>query len=1579
MSSLLKDRYELVETLGLGGEARVAKAVDHQHNRLVVLKIRTVRDVRVREELLGEARILLAVSPHPSLPLVREDFFDGDTYVVAMDWVDGTDLARLLRQRGRPGLAPSSVLAYLAQAAQALTHLHTQDPPVIHGDVKPANLILTKGGQIKLVDFGLSSAPDAPRRRTGTPGFRAPELAADGTPSRASDVYALAATAFALLTGSAPSGVLPSWEGIDADQAEQLEGAIRMGLATDPGRRPATPGELVERLRTGWGAALPTGLITFCLSDIEGSTAMWDSDPVAMAEALVRHDELIADHVESHGGRFLKSMGEGDSTVSVFHSAPQALDAALAATRALAAERWPNDLRVAARFGIHTGEAERRGTDYFGPTVNLAARLRGQADGGQVFLSSVSAELVGAQLPAGCELVDIGPHRLKGLAAPERIHAVKGPGVDAPLPVTDCPYRGLVAFEAEDREFFFGREEVVGDLLARLTPGRLVALVGASGSGKSSVLRAGLAAAVEAGEVDHIDRVSLVTPGADARLEVDGSASELVLVDQFEEVFTACEDPERRRAFIDALLRLDGPVVIGARTDLYGQLSTHPDLAHAVADNQILLGAMTDAELQRAVTEPAALAGLRLEPGLVDLVLRDVAGEPGALPLLSHALRATWERRDGRTLTVEGYRESGGVASAVGFTADRLVDSLPAEQRPVVRRLFLRLTELGDGIEDSRRRARIDELTQEGVSPDAIQGLLDKLATARLVTLGEDTAEVAHEVLIREWPTLRQWLDEDREGIRLHRRLGNAARLWEAGGKETSDLYRGARLGAALEWAEVHRHDLNVTERDFLEESRQATERDAVRQRKTNRRLRGLLFGATALLVVASLAVVVALVQRGNARGEALRSDAQRLGTLAATETSLDRSFLLGVAGLQLSDLAETRGDLLGVLQGTPAVFRVIRPSRNEITALAASPDGRVLATGDSAGVVRFDDIRTWQPSGRPVRLAGEVSQEAMALSPDGESLAVATATPNNRANLYLIHLPSRRTRRISSWPSVPASEGPPRFTRMAFSPDGERLAVAVATAAPGLPFPAAERLVMLAAPGGRILWQRNYPLRPYQQEVSVAFTPQGALVSSAAQGSTLLWDAETGRIERSFPIGGPFGISPDGRSAALAQNNPNPADPTSSLAVLDLRTGGHRSLPPLPARAWIISVAYTPDGESIVSASFEGALRRWDATTGSIVETFAGQPSGLNLAVVRNGRTVLSGGANGSVAAWDLSGARRLGRTFSWGSPDSGCPTAPCFVIDPTSTLMATNQADGRVALIDLRTRRVIGRLPSSDHAETDALAFLPDGRRLVTGDIRGRVKLWDVRARTAELAAHFRDPVWWVAVSPDGQRLAVQTQAQDGSDSRVEVRDLASARVLFTRVVRHGHGGLYFSPNGRTLAALGCCDGGSTIEVWDARSGKPAFSPRVSGQATTFAFSPDGRVLGAGTADGKVALWDASNGERMGATFQVATGAVDSISFSPDGRLLAASSGDQTATLWDLRSRKRLGRSFPVPQGVVPVAQFARDGDLVIANLADASIWPTDPRKWERFACRVVGRDITSSEWNDVLPDRPSRRVCR
>ena len=1589
MPALIKERYEVLELLGIGGEARVVKALDRQHDRIVTLKIRPVRDGRAREELLGEARILFSVPPHPALPLVREDFFDEEDYVVAMDWVEGTDLATLVRDRGRPGLAPSSVLAYLAQAAQALTHLHSQVPPVIHGDVKPANLILTTGGRVKLVDFGISSAPNALRRRVGTPGFRAPELAAGGAPSRASDVYALAATGFALLTGSPPAGVLPSWEGIDPAQAKQLEAAIRLGMATDPARRPATPGELVERLRAGWAKALPTGVMTFCLSDIEGSSGMWDSHPGEMADALVRHDELIAECVEGAGGRFLKPTGE--STVSVFDSAPAAVVAALDAARALAAEPWPEGLQIAARFGIHTGEAERRGIEYLGPTIRLAAQLRDEADEGQIFLSSVTTELVDDHLPAGCELVDLGPHRLPGLGAAERIHAVKAAGVRAPLPVTDCPYRGLLSFEPEDRDYFFGREPVVEELIGRLAPGRLVAVIGASGTGKSSVLRAGLIGAVRAGEVVGLDRAHLLTPGSSPRLELAGGTRQVVVVDQFEELFTVSDDPASRRAFIDGLLAARGPVAIGMRADMYGRLGDHPELARAVAGNQVLLGAMSNAELERAVTEPAQLAGLRLEPGLLELALRDVAGEPGALPLLSHALRATWERRNGRTMTVEGYRETGGVGSAIAQTADNLVASLPAEQRYLIRGVFLRLTELADGAAASRRRVKIEELVPEGVSLQVVQALLERLAAARLVTLGDGTAELAHEVLIGAWPTLRGWLDEDREGIRLHRQLGAAARLWDAGGRDSSDLYRGPRLAAAADWAEAHREDLNATERRFLDAGIAEADRERRAQLRANRRLRGLLAGAVALLGIAVLAGVIALIQRSHAQAErshaqaqALTSDAERLGALAQTDPNLDRALLLAVAGVELQNRVETRSDLLAALQRSPALIRVLRPSGNEPAALQVSPDGRLLALADTTGAVRFIDTSTWRPTGSAVQLPNTVAPRAISFSPDSRTLMVI-AESSAHSELDAIDVPSRRERRLHAW----GGEVPPPPTgssSVAYSPDGRQLAVSLITETPTDVTPSAERLLMLDSPTGRILWQRRYPTLPMQLEPHLAFASSDVLLTSAQQGETILWNAATGRILRRFPVGGLPALSADRHEVALGRNSPNVATPSASVVVLDLQTGVTKRLTDDLPGEWIVSIAFTRDGSKVVAQSLD-SVDVFDVASGTILETYTGQPGRRALTTVDpRGATVISAGQDGSVALFDLSGTQRLGRFFAWNQPSESCPNSPCEIVS-RQDLMATDQTDGTIALVDLHTLRLIKTLPARNGALANAISFLPDGRTLLTGGTNRTVTFWNLRTDRIMRTLRFAEPVWWTAVSPDAKLLAVLTQAADSTTSHIQVLDIATGRVLQNHLVPHatplnasipGNAGLEFSRDGRELAALGCCSSGSTVVVWDVHTGRQLFERTAGVEANAIDLTPDSRLLGVGTADGKVLLLDPRTGREDGAPIQVAAGHTSFLTFSPDGSMFAVGAWDGTASIWDLRSRKRLGNPFPPYPGAIPSVVFEPNGRLLISPLSNAFEWPTDVPTWERFACRAAGRDLTPQEWHDLLPGRAYQPVC-
>jgi WD40 repeat protein len=1275
-------------------------------------------------------------------------------------------------------------------------------------------------------------------------------------------------------------------------------------------------------------------------------------------------------------------MGEGDSTVSVFDSAPRAVEAVLAAHRALAAEEWPAGLRIAVRWGIHTGEAGRRNADYFGPTLLLGARLRAQADGGQVFLSSVTSELVGTQLPDGCSLVDLGPHRLKGVGALERIFALKAPGVDTPPPVTESPYRGLLAFEASDHRFFFGREAVVADLSRRLVPGRLLAVVGASGSGKSSVLRAGLIAAARAGEVAGIDDAVLITPGAEPELAVPDAARRLLVVDQFEELFTLCADGARRERFIDALLELGCPVAIGMRADLYGRLSGHAELARAVAGNQVLLGTMAATGLERVVKEPARLAGLKLEPGLVELVLRDVAAEPGALPLLSHALRATWERRDGRTLTVDGYRASGGVASAIARTADAVIDGLPADQRPLARSMFLRMTELGDGSEGSRRRVAVGELVPAGGSPDAVRALLERLADARLVTLDDRTAEVAHEALIRAWPRLRRWLEEDRAGIRAHRQLGDAARLWDAGGRETSDLYRGARLAGAVELAQSGRAELNAIERAFLDAGVAEDDRERRAQQRANRRLRGLLVGAAVLLVLAIAAGVLSLSQRDKAQQaeaaaerQALASDAQRVGALARSGRSLEQSMLFAVAGVELDDRLDTRGDLLAVLQRNPAAIRTLHLPSTGMTALATSPGGALLASGDETGTVQFVDLETWTPAGAPVRLSGPVGVQAMQFAPDGRTLAVGTQK-GERYEVGVVDVATRRARPVWSRDGLIADAFLPTIT-LAYAPGGHRLAVAV-TRMSATSGPVGQRLLLLEARSGRLLWERRIRMRPFQAETYVRFAPDGRLITSTAGGETIVWDARRGRSVRRFPIGGPPALAPDGNTLAIARSRMDQATPSSAVAMLDLRSGRRSTLAEKLPDEFLEHVVFTPDGSRILGSSSEGT-HVWDVASGAITENFGGNVGGTRLGVALGRRgSVITGAGVGALAAWDLDGGQRLGRRFEWGTDDSGCPGIPCTVIAPNEPLMATTQPGGAVALVDLRSGRLVHTLPARNGPLAIGIAFTSDGRRLVTGGIAGTVTIWDVATRAVVRRLRFAAPVYATAISPDGRLLAVIRHAAGERDARVEVRALVSGATLYTRTVRGGAGDLRFSEDGRALFASGCCRGGSTVAAWNARTGARRFERTQDDHLTAFALLPGSHALLVGDEDGAVALWDARTGRQVGAGTRVAGGGVAQIAVSPDGRLFAIGAFDGSATLWDLRSRKRIGDEFAVEPGLVPAVAFEPSGGLLITELGSAIAWPLDRPTLQRFACRIAGRDLTREEWADLLPARPYRHVC-
>jgi formylglycine-generating enzyme required for sulfatase activity len=452
------------------------------------------------------------------------------------------------------------------------------------------------------------------------------------------------------------------------------------------------------------------------------------------------------------------------------------------------------------------------------------------------------------------------------------------------------PYMGLRYFDTSDADLFYGREALTGELLARVQKESFLAIVGASGSGKSSVARAGLIpawrkenergivhvitptehpveslAASLTRESESVTATStliddLLKDARSLRLYVRkmlnglGESNLLLVVDQIEETFTLCKDPDERKAFIENILSLaDGEnsttrVVITLRADFYHHCFEYEGLRLTLQKHQENIGPMTQDELREAITAPAENNGWDFQPGLVDLILQDVGSEPGALPLLSHALLETWKRRQGRTLTFQGYQEAGGVKKAIAQTAESVYDDLSPEEQTIARNIFLRLTELGEGVQDTRRRVNMDELAQAKEKQEAVEKVLKTLADARLVTTEQDSVEVAHEALIREWGTLRKWLDEDRESLLVHRNLTESAQEWQRRGREAGELYRGARLIQLQAWVKKQCDMLSPLEREFVQASQNV-------KRKEGFRLVALAGAGVMLLLLAVLGV----------------------------------------------------------------------------------------------------------------------------------------------------------------------------------------------------------------------------------------------------------------------------------------------------------------------------------------------------------------------------------------------------------------------------------------------------------------------------------------------------------------------------------------------------------------------------------------------------------------------------------------------------------------------------------------------------------------------------------------------------
>jgi WD40 repeat protein/DNA-binding SARP family transcriptional activator len=1132
--------------------------------------------------------------------------------------------------------------------------------------------------------------------------------------------------------------------------------------------------------------------------------------------------------------------------------------------------------------------------------------------------------------------------------------------------VVVCPFKGLAAFEVEDAAYFFGRERLVAEMVARLVGAPLLALVGPSGSGKSSALRAGLLTALGEGVLPGSDRwaVALMRPGEhplralrDATSEAAPEGRLVIAVDQFEETFVACRDEAERTAFADALVRSArdpqrrAVVLLAIRADFYGRCASYPELWRLLAANQAPVGPMSPDELRRAIEMPATQAGLRVAPGLTRRLIDDVEGEPGALPLLSTALLELWQRRDGRALPMEAYEETGGVHGAVARMAERVYGGLDDDGRRTARAVLLRLAGEGEGEAVVRARVALDDFG------DDARPILDELTDSRLLTVSEGEVEVAHEALLREWPRLRGWLEDDADGRRLHRHLRAAASEWDAGGRDRSELYRGARLAAARDWAAEHDPELAAGEWTFLDESVAASER-------AHRRLRMVLAGVAALLVVAVIAGAIALNERGNARDEAVAADAQRLGAQALSADDLDRSLLLARQGVALDDSLQTRGNLLAALLKSPAASGVVRGDGDSLIDLDLSPDGRTLAYMEDDGTLRFVDARTRRTVAPPVAVPGYapctiavvLRFDQLHYSPDGSRIAIGGCEPlilDAATHRVIVHLQVRDA----------------LVYGLRFAPDGRTL-YAVGR------FDG--RLLILrfdGRTGRRLSGTARWGGDGFATAIP---TPDGRAVVTAdsPERGTVVRDARTLRALRRIPAGAQYtALSPDGHTLLLGG-----AD--GSVRFADLRTGSVR-LASGRHDGVVERGIFSADGRFAITAATDRQIILWDVRHAAESEALGGHHGRITaLAITRDDSTLYSSALDGEVLIWDLKGAHRLGRRFTVGL--DRLSELPRYALSPDGRILAVGRPDGRVGVFDMGTLRRLSLFPvvPGAGAAVAGMGWIPRSDLIVVGGDDGFLALVDpLRGRVVKrlygYAANAR--IYTPGISADGHVMV--TGADDGT---VRIWALPSGREIGARLeFRGGIGDVSMSPDGRRFAVAGIeRPHNPGVEIFDARTHRRVAALSQDESIWSLArFTPDGRYIVGGSFEGWVRLWSTKTWKPATHILRGHAGEVLWESMSPDGRTLATGGFDGTVRLWDLPTQREVGAPLPGLPGRLTVPQFTPDGRslLAITDAGRAYLWDVRSSSWLRHACEVAGRTLTRAEWEDALPGRRYAPACR
>jgi WD40 repeat protein/serine/threonine protein kinase/energy-coupling factor transporter ATP-binding protein EcfA2 len=1103
------------------------------------------------------------------------------------------------------------------------------------------------------------------------------------------------------------------------------------------------------------------------------------------------------------------------------------------------------------------------------------------------------------------------------------------------------PYRGLRSFDEGDAVTFFGREGLIEHLLNRLNeigmPSvRFLAVVGPSGSGKSSLVKAGLIPALRRGgvagsrhwwivdmkpgvdpfeELTHALSRIMVTSDGDLLKSLRGhkeglletvhkllpqpEAELLLVIDQFEELFNNSVDQSLIEGFLNSLYTaLMFPnsqlrVIVTLRADFYDRPLLYENFSQLMRQRTEVVTPMTLQELELAVVGPASLHQVYYEKSVVEAILHEMQGQLGALPLLQYGLTELYEHRQETLINEEAYRAAGGILGTVAKRCEELYLNLDLQNQLLTQQIFLRLIQLGEGAEDTRRRAALAELHSISQA-DSVDNIIDVYTKSRLLTLDRDPIsrhpmiEIAHEALLREWERLRQWLKLARGDIRMQRTLAALATDWKNAQQDHSFLLRGGRLEQFETWLLSNpRINLSGNETYYFQESVRQRESE-VRQEQlrlnqqrrleqhARNRLVFLLVGSVCAALVLSVLTLLTLnayhladAARATSDANALRSQSSALlanAQASITRGDLDLGLALGLAANQLPIIDQNAERFLRETAYAPGTRRLYQGHTGSIRDVLFAPDGASLFSAAEDGLIIQWDVATdtilrrYEGHTEPVR--------GIVITQDGQRLYSASAD---------------------------------------------------------------NRLMEWNVQTGTVL--RTF--EGHREDVyALALTPDEThLLSASADQTLLLWNVSTGEIERTFE--GHTGavravaITPDGTRAISGAED-------QTLMVWDLMTG--ETLHTLEGHTGVIrAVDVSPDGRYAISAGEDNLLILWDLFDGISIRAFQGHTAPvMSVEFNPTGRTIVSGGTDNRLILWDVNTGSSIRSFIS----SSGIVFAVSF--SPSGLQVLSGHDTNVMRLWDLYSEGLIQHIYTQNYGFI-RVDYLPDGNHalVVQGPTQitdlsvsgNSILLFDLESgeQIRQLQGHF-GPIVDIAVSADGQLAASAS-----TDSSIILWDLNTGQILHRMF---GHNGFVFSvafsPDGALMVSAGT---DSSLILWDVAEGTPIQSYHGhQGRLLSVQFSPDGRSILSAGEDEHILLWDVESGEVI-RRFEGHGGVVSRALFIPNSSLILSSSFDRQLILWNVETGEP-ERILTGHEGVIADVALSSDGRYAATSSEDQTI---------------------------------------